>query len=325
MNRAWVLVILALLSSAWASGLDIQGKILADGTAQMHIVADTGNASKPFWIQLPTTPKNIRITDRNGRTLQPLFIPGRDGLVGAPAADGPLVFDFSSNKWTAKAGGQWAFNFSVAMPNSSGPAAFHLTLPPDSLLHGANRTVYAPDQELTLEWNSPGLRPGQPFSVGVVWESSPAAGPVADWLGPLAFGALLLAAAGIGWWQGRRMAEAGTSPGRTGGARMAGAGGPQAPGADDSPVSKEEALHADPLYLSLSSADREIVECIGREGGQTTQARIYLNCHLPKATLSRHLKSLEARGLVRRSRHGLRNLVSLSERWARTGAAAADE
>ena len=62
----------------------------------------------------------------------------------------------------------------------------------------------------------------------------------------------------------------------------------------------------------MDETDKEIVREISRQGGRTTQAHLYLHTHVPKATLSRRLVSLENKGIIQKSQKGNRNLVTLA-------------
>ena len=72
-------------------------------------------------------------------------------------------------------------------------------------------------------------------------------------------------------------------------------------------------LESNDIFKTLDETDKELLREIMRQGGKTTQAQLNLNTHIPKATLSRRLDSLEGRGLIQKSQKGIRNLVSLSD------------
>jgi len=71
-------------------------------------------------------------------------------------------------------------------------------------------------------------------------------------------------------------------------------------------------LESNPAFITLEETDKEIVRELSAQGGKSTQAHLLLKLHVPKATLSRHLASLERRELVKRSQKGIMKLVSIS-------------
>jgi uncharacterized membrane protein len=67
------------------------------------------------------------------------------------------------------------------------------------------------------------------------------------------------------------------------------------------------------VFKTLEENEKEIIRELMRQGGKTTQAHLYLYTHIPKATLSRRLASLESKGIIISSQKGVRKLISLTD------------
>ena len=76
---------------------------------------------------------------------------------------------------------------------------------------------------------------------------------------------------------------------------------------------KTLSLEENSTFRTLDETDKEIIREMHAQGGKTTQAHIYLQTHVPKATLSRRLATLERRGIIKKSQKGNRNLISLTD------------
>jgi len=304
--RTAMLFLILAISPIWAASLNITGQTLSDGIVQMQIAAELPNKSgEAFLLMLPTTPDEMTITDRYGHEVRPLPFQNGSGLVGAVVPGDYLLFNLVSNDWTSKTGEQWVFRFNLTPIQAIGPVNMRLSLPAGSTLHGLNRQVESKGSALVLVWSASRLAPNETMRMNATWNeplptmSSPSSS-LANW--PVVAALVVLGAAALYWRLKIRPSKTRPVAVKTNG--------------DPAPESSPSAsIRSNPLYKTLESADREIVAQIASEGGKTTQAHIYLNTHLPKATLSRHLKGLENRGLIRRSRQGLRKLVSLSEQW----------
>jgi len=76
---------------------------------------------------------------------------------------------------------------------------------------------------------------------------------------------------------------------------------------------KLEKLELHAVFKTLEENEKEIVRELMRQDGKTTQAHLYLYTHIPKATLSRRLASLESKGIIISSQKGVRKLISLTD------------
>ncbi len=67
---------------------------------------------------------------------------------------------------------------------------------------------------------------------------------------------------------------------------------------------------------SLTDRERQVAEFVLREGGKTTQARIYRALLIPKASLSRVIDSLERRNVIKATAVGKTNELELTQWFA---------
>lgn len=70
----------------------------------------------------------------------------------------------------------------------------------------------------------------------------------------------------------------------------------------------------DTLLKALSQRERQIVEALMAHNGESTQAKIRYDTSIPKASLSRHLKTLESKKIIEVKRIGRTSKLRLLEK-----------
>jgi len=75
----------------------------------------------------------------------------------------------------------------------------------------------------------------------------------------------------------------------------------------------EKANKSQEVINALPYAERQIISALLEKGGKTTQAEIMNQTGMPKATMSRNIRSLEGKGLLKISDNGNTNLVEVGD------------
>ena len=203
---------------------------------------------------------------------------------------------FESDGFTSKNGSLWDFH--MRMYSSENIRSFNskLTLSPGSTLQKTNGAVSSTGEALIISWKSQNINASQKLYLAAAYEFA----RVQDSNILIILAAIIVvAAAAVYFFYLRR--RAGSKP-----------FGAEAKKVEAKEPETEEWLERNDIFRTLDEVDKEIVREIARQNGKTTQAKIYLNTHIAKATLSRRLASLENRGIIQKSQKGNRNLITLN-------------
>ncbi len=85
----------------------------------------------------------------------------------------------------------------------------------------------------------------------------------------------------------------------------------------EEPVPEPDSDKIRAMLPALSPAQRKIIRVLESRGGRCSQSAIRKETMLPKSSISRNIKSLEGKGIIRKASHGMTNIVELSEGYMR--------
>jgi uncharacterized membrane protein len=219
-----------------------------------------------------------------------------------------LEYSASSSSWTTKSGSLWDFDLSVGSTENISAFNASLVLPAGSTLKGTNGAVSSGNGSLIISYSARQIDTAHRARMRASYElaATPAQFASSDNMLMAAFGILVLAVILLNAILGIKARSAQFRP----------------PTQPPSPVTEIPArvntaspstLESNAIFRTLDETEKEIVREIIRQGGKTTQATLYLNTHVPKATLSRRISSLENRGIIKKSQKGNRNLITLTD------------
>ncbi len=291
LSRALVVsLLLVSLSSAAMTSLLLTGSIDASGSSILTIDSEfTGSEGKTVFLNLSGPVSEVTVKDRSGLVLDSTVREaGNYTLIYADVPVDFLEFRIVSSSFTAKAGPEWDFDLSLGSSENISDFNASISLPKGAVLKSTNGAVTG-GESLLIGWKAGSIDTSHKAHLRAGYELS--ALPPIDpfYIAGIAVIGIVLAYA-LARFSRKKPA----------------AGRPA-----EAPV--PDSLESNSVFKTLDETDREIVREISRSGGKTTQSRLYLQTHVPKATLSRRMASLENRGLIRRSRKGNRNLVTLTD------------
>ncbi|MEW6036340.1 MAG: winged helix-turn-helix transcriptional regulator [Candidatus Micrarchaeota archaeon] len=278
------------LSYAAIDSLALSGKLSESGQSSLDFRAlFSDSEGRRVFLNLSGPVDSIVVKDRSGLILEHQLVQeGNSTLVYATVPVDYIEFEVVSDSFTAKDGSLWDFELAFGTSERVGSFVANVSLPPGAVLKSANGAVQGGGDSLLISWKG-SMEAGQRARLKAAYELAQSSSEL-EITTVAAFAAVLLAAYMLIRARAQSMK-----------AKSAASAPQMAP------------LESDPVFRSLDETDKEIIRLLHREGGRTTQARLYLDTHLPKATLSRRLASLEGRGLIQRSQKGNRKLVSLAK------------
>ncbi|HIE55162.1 MAG TPA: winged helix-turn-helix transcriptional regulator, partial [Chromatiaceae bacterium] len=205
---------------------------------------------------------------------------------------------FSSDALTSKDGEDWAFDMIIRSSEDISVFSASLAMPPGSSLKSTNGAVSSSDGQLMVSWSAGDISTDERAHLRAGYALSEAE---MDYLPYLVGALLLLVAIALAFFFLRKKPE------------------PPAPRQEPPKTRKLEAMEGHAVFGMLDETDKEIVREIARQKGKTTQVHLQLYTHVPKATLSRRIASLENKGIIMRSRKGNRNLITLTDIFKKEG------
>lgn len=300
MRPAYVLLIFVSLSLA--ATVEISGAVTPSGSASMAIKAEIPDGwERPVCLNISGPIRGALVKDRSGLELEyRLLSQGNRTLVCATVPSDYIEFDISSDSFTTKAAGLWDFDFLFGMSENVSSLSASLRLPPGATVKSTNGAVGSQGGSLAISWRGSSLDTSHQAHLRAGYELAEESFDIM----PFALAALVLAAiAAYGLYRVRSMKWPAPASTRN-------------PPSQSPPVQSPvppPALESNAVFKTLDETDKDIIREIAKQGGKTTQAHLYLNTHIPKATLSRRLASLENRGIIISSQKGNRNLITLAD------------
>jgi hypothetical protein len=319
-------LLLLSISFAAITDLDLSGSLDGSGTADLKaVMLFSGSEGDEAYLMLSGPVDEVIVKDRSGLVLEHRIVTrGNDTLVYATVPSDYLEFDISSDSFTAKEGPLWSFDLGAGASENISSFTSTISLPAGTTLKSTNGAVAGDGSSLALSWETNDIDSLHRVRVKASYEIRPSQQP--DYSILLIVGAaVLVAIAIISYFMQRKQAQkqraqqkqqttASTSqslPAQTLASSARESAFSMFQPAVHEP-SGPSALESNAVFKTLDETDKEIVREIHRQGGKTTQAHLYLHTHVPKATLSRRLASLENKEVVQKSQKGNRNLISLT-------------
>jgi uncharacterized membrane protein len=298
MHLRLLLAILLVCAASYASisGLSLSSTVDQGGTTDMtaKMQFDT-NPGQPVSFYINGNVGSVTAYDASG-----LILPttqeesGNYTVISVTVPTDYVELDIQTSSLTSKSGSEWRYDAAVLVSENVSNFSSVLQLPPDAELSSTNGAVEGDNSGLALYWSAPGFGTSDQVSMRASYSLGQEAS--IDWQYLIVLVVIIVAAVATYLYLSRRAPQK------------------PAPVAQSAPKQEDVTkLESDPVFRTLDENDKEIVREIVRQGGKTTQAHIYLYTHIPKATLSRRLASLESKDIVVRSQKGNRNLVTLGK------------
>ena len=292
-----------------ASSVSMIGTLSRAGIDTVHMTVDAP-AGQDVSFNFSGSISSIKAQEGSGNVVIPAFsISNQTSSVTLHMPTGHDEIDITTDDLTTKSGIIWRFNSTVAFSVALDNINCEVDMPSASEVISTNGVGGAKNGNPALLWHYEHVMAGQATSRYITY----GVGAAPDYTQIYEAAAFVLgaAAAGLtGFLLSKRRAADSTEPKlqkqerektdtyvhATAGNRM----------------NERDVIHNMPAFRTLEETDKEIVREIHAQGGKTTQAHLYVSTHIAKATLSRHLASLERRGLVKRTQKGIKKLISLA-------------
>jgi len=258
------------------------------GSTKLTVLAEfTDSEGKAVYLNVSGTPKSIVVKDKTSLVIDHQVKNfGNHTLIYATVPLDYLKFEIISDSFTRKEGPLWDFEMILG---SSQNMTFNgsIALPKGTVLKTTNGAVTA-GEALIISWAASNVDPQHNVRLKAGYEIEPL---------PADYSLIIFAAASIvflavilAYFIRSRPKEA-----------------------MQAPSEMQTELESNKVFKTLDELDKEIIFEISRNKGKTSQAALYLNTHIPKATLSRRISSLESRGIIQKSQKGNRNLITLTD------------
>lgn len=199
-----------------------------------------------------------------------------------------FTIEYRTPLLTSKQGDDWYFGILFEPLNEIGNMNVELVLPPNSrIISISPEAIISQNQgRLMAEWYFPKLEEGSRQELELNYRFGLA--PVAPDYSIFLLTAALIIVAILSYFAFRRFAV--------------------------KKKKKEEHKDYEKILKLLNENERKVIETLLKESS-LTQKKIQLRTALPKSTLSRTLKRLELRGLVKTSIVGITNIIELGEEF----------
>lgn len=296
MVKSSVFAFLLLISLSFSAVSDYSMDITVDdyGTASVISEIDfVDSADKQVSFCFSGNFFDAKVYDRSGLLLASNFdFEGNFTCIYFTVPEDYVKMYFDSYEFTLKDGSVWAFDMRIYSSEDIDSFYSSVLLPRSSVLTKTNGAVESSGDSLLVSWNAENITASKKIYITAGYRIV----PNEDFGGIFLF-VIFIAVVIVSYLSYRKkyMPESKPEP--------------------ETPKSKkpkaEEWLESNEVFKTLDEVDKEIVREIAKQKGRTTQAKIYLNTHIAKATLSRRLNSLENREIIEKSQKGNRNLISL--------------
>ncbi len=285
------LLFLSSLCFSTISDFNLDASLDRAGTSKVFIAMYFADSwGEEVSICVSAEPRNLIVKDKSGLILDSSTYEEETCTRITFTVPADFVsLDFISSGLTGKEGEAW--NFDAVLTSSETIERFEaeLALPSGAVLKSTNGAVSGSNGGLRISWNAGDIIPSERAHLMagyILAGEAPDISLIALVALGIAAGAFLL------YYFVVRKPEARPKEPRS---------------------RKLESMESHSVFKVLDETDKEIVNEIIRQKGRTTQVHLQLYTHVPKATLSRRINSLESRGIIRRSRKGNRNLVTLTD------------
>ncbi|MBI5047168.1 hypothetical protein HZC07_05580 [Candidatus Micrarchaeota archaeon] len=289
-----LLAFILITTILFSNSVTLKGDLDRTGLSSMQIGLDLPSSEgQTVFISVPGMPSTITVKDKSGLELPYSIKQENDStMIYVIVPVDYVEFSILSDSFTIKENSQWTFNFTLGASKPIDVFSGSLKLPEGSVVKSTNGAIKESDGQLLLTWSASNLSTSQKLRLRSSYElQSVASEPV--YLFPvLLFVLILITVFFILRKNSDKKSEKISTP---------------------STSKIASSLESNSVFKTLDETDKEILREISSKGGKTTQATIYLNTHIPKATLSRRIVSLQNRGILISSQKGNRNLITLTE------------
>ncbi len=299
MNRSGIyLCLLLVLSISFANSMNITGTVDNSGVTSLTIKSDFSHSrNQMVYLNFSAPIQQVTVTDRSGYKLNSTIVQqGNNTLIYVTVPVDYLQFIITTDSLTTKSDSLWDFNLGLATSYNISTISASLILPKGSLIKSSNGGVSGSSNSLNILWQGYNLDPSHKLGLRASYILSDATfDPTFLIEGVVAAIVIII----LLFLLSRYLAK------------NKSANRPEA--AESIIAPSTNALDSNDVFKTLDEVDKQIVREIYLQKGKTTQAYLYLNTHIAKATLSRRIASLSAKGIIVKSQKGNRNLITLGE------------
>ena len=304
-----ILAILALALLAFgsaqelesASSLLVKGRIDASGNDLVTLVLNLPQSrGQAFSFNLSGQIESLSAYDETGKKLDAdVKIINGSTAIRLVVPNKYVRMELATDYLTSKTGARWTYNSTYSIDTPLDNFDGEIELPPGAMVRSTNGIQAKGGGATTIEWHYSQVDVGAQINRYVNYQISETDDYTVLYLaGAGLLAALLLLYAAIRLRSGGRKGMPAVHVHQA-----------KRPGEP----TKKHSLEGNPAFAAMEETDKEIILELHAQGGKATQARIYQRTHISKSSLSRHLISLEHRGLVKRSSRGINTLVSLTD------------
>ena len=295
------LFIVLLTALSFSISADLASTVSSSGQTQSNLILRS-HSTTPMLISLNGQLTYLLIRDRSGLLINytSSFENGKTTIRTTIPSD-YLELDFDSDSFTSKNGSRWSYNLEFGSNANISYFSSKLLLPKNSTLYYSNGAVSQGSDSLMLEWVVTNITSQNLVSMKSSYQSSDDSDGIAGDLTYYLIAVVILAILGglIYYYKRKPQTVIQVFPSeKTSEVHVA---------------PTNNSIEENSVFKTLDQTDKQIVLYIHSKGRSTTQADLNLNTHIPKATLSRRVASLEGRGILQKTQKGIRNLVSLSD------------
>lgn len=283
-KQAILFFFLVSISFSTISSLDISGTIYQSGSVEMTMKAELSEpGERQLCISLLQPVETVVVKDRSGLVINhTLEVEANLTKICSTVPYDYLQLEVISNSFTSKEGSLWDFDFDLTASEDITSFVASLELPKGTLLKSTNGAVEGTSDSLSISWNAEGVDTQHKVNLRAGYEIN-----LVDELDlNLVIALIFFIILAVIYFFSRKQPE--------------------------KTEKKIESIENNDVFKTLDETDKEIVLEIYKKG-KTTQSHLYLHTHLPKATLSRRLASLENKEIIKKSKKGNRNLVTLTD------------
>ncbi|MBI5223963.1 winged helix-turn-helix transcriptional regulator [Candidatus Micrarchaeota archaeon] len=316
--RKFLLICLLFAAVVFSTNLYVAN--ILDGSGHSYLSMEVSGSSsslsgKPLTIRSNALGKIVSVKDGSGIALS--FENGSQNGLATITTIVPynsLDYYLESDSLTSKNGTLWLYRFELGSDTNLSLLVAKVLLPKGATLRSTNGQVTSSGDQLSIEWEFSNLLPNQRALMTASYDIDQT--PVSDSNSFFLIGGsiiLIILVAGFFYLSKEKpVISKPTVP-------TSQSSPPQESLTVPTPIESPKhlspnspSLDTNPVFKTLDQTDQDIVRYLVSKGGTTTQADLNLNTHIPKATLSRRIASLESKGIIQKSQKGIRNLVSLT-------------
>ncbi len=280
------LLILLILSLSSSTSLDVTGSLDSSGSSHMLMKYDLPNfEGKEIYLNL-SGDLDIIARDKSGLTLETAVKKeGNHTIVSVIVPFDYVEFESTSNSFTQKNQSLWSFALTIGSSEKIDDFSASLKFPAGTTIKSTNGGVSG-GNSLLLSWSGKNIDNSHMINLRAGYEITPQEN---EFMVPglILFVIILLS---LFYATTRKKLP------------------------NQIALKLEQSnLEKNSIFQTLDEIDKDLLREISKQKGRTTQAHLYLNTHIPKATLSRRLASLTNRGIIQKSQKGNKNLITLTK------------